>query len=31
MDDILGIIRLGDKRDELAASLSHGQKQWLEI
>ncbi|MER9234039.1 urea ABC transporter ATP-binding protein UrtD [Mesorhizobium sp. M0622] len=31
IDDILGIIRLGDKRDELAASLSHGQKQWLEI
>jgi urea transport system ATP-binding protein len=30
-DDILGIIRLGDKRDELAANLSHGQKQWLEI
>src|SRR6476619_4221636 len=31
IDDILGIIRLGDKRDELAANLSHGQKQWLEI
>ncbi|TPN66432.1 urea ABC transporter ATP-binding protein UrtD [Mesorhizobium sp. B1-1-1] len=31
IDDILGTIRLGDKRDELAASLSHGQKQWLEI
>ncbi|TPL05553.1 MULTISPECIES: urea ABC transporter ATP-binding protein UrtD [unclassified Mesorhizobium] len=31
VDDILGIIRLGDKRDELAANLSHGQKQWLEI
>ncbi|WP_413771419.1 ATP-binding cassette domain-containing protein [Mesorhizobium sp. PAMC28654] len=30
-DDILGIIRLGDKRDDLAANLSHGQKQWLEI
>ena len=25
IDDILGIIRLGDKRDELAANLSHGQ------
>jgi urea transport system ATP-binding protein len=31
MDDILGITRLGDKRDDLAANLSHGQKQWLEI
>ncbi|MDX8493180.1 urea ABC transporter ATP-binding protein UrtD [Mesorhizobium sp. VK22B] len=31
IDDILGIIRLGDKREELAANLSHGQKQWLEI
>jgi len=31
IDDILGIIRLGDKRHELAANLSHGQKQWLEI
>jgi urea transport system ATP-binding protein len=31
IDDILGITRLGDKRDELAANLSHGQKQWLEI
>ena len=31
IDDILGIIRLGDKRAELAANLSHGQKQWLEI
>ncbi|TPI42251.1 urea ABC transporter ATP-binding protein UrtD [Mesorhizobium sp. B3-1-6] len=31
VDDILGIIRLGDKRDEFAANLSHGQKQWLEI
>ncbi|CDX26192.1 putative branched-chain amino acid ABC transporter (ATP-binding protein) [Mesorhizobium sp. SOD10] len=31
IDDIVGIIRLGDKRGELAANLSHGQKQWLEI
>ncbi|MER9137703.1 urea ABC transporter ATP-binding protein UrtD [Mesorhizobium sp. M0047] len=31
IDDILGIIRLGDKRNDLAANLSHGQKQWLEI
>ncbi len=31
IDDILGIIRLGDKRGDLAANLSHGQKQWLEI
>lgn len=31
IDDILGIIRLGAKRDLLAANLSHGQKQWLEI
>lgn len=31
IDYILGITRLGDKRDELAANLSHGQKQWLEI
>ncbi|MBL8583507.1 MAG: urea ABC transporter ATP-binding protein UrtD [Rhizobiaceae bacterium] len=31
IDEILGITRLGDKRDLLAANLSHGQKQWLEI
>ncbi|MGX9143727.1 urea ABC transporter ATP-binding protein UrtD [Mesorhizobium sp. 128a] len=31
IDDILGVIRLGDKRHDLAANLSHGQKQWLEI
>jgi urea transport system ATP-binding protein len=31
VDEILGIVRLGDKRDTLAANLSHGQKQWLEI
>ncbi len=31
IDEILGIIRLGDKRGLPAAKLSHGQKQWLEI
>ncbi|WP_420104457.1 urea ABC transporter ATP-binding protein UrtD [Bosea sp. (in: a-proteobacteria)] len=31
IDDILGIVKLADKRDDLAGSLSHGQKQWLEI
>ncbi|OBQ75160.1 urea ABC transporter ATP-binding protein UrtD [Mesorhizobium erdmanii] len=31
IDDILGIIRLGSRRYDLAANLSHGQKQWLEI
>ena len=31
IDDILDVIRLGDRRHELAANLSHGQKQWLEI
>lgn len=31
IDEILGITRLGDHADELAGSLSHGQKQWLEI
>ncbi len=31
IDEILGIIRLADRRDVLAAFLSHGQKQWLEI
>ena len=31
IDDILHTIRLHQKRDWLAANLSHGQKQWLEI
>ncbi|MEJ8573952.1 urea ABC transporter ATP-binding protein UrtD [Microbaculum marinum] len=31
IDDLLRTIRLSEKREELAANLSHGQKQWLEI
>jgi urea transport system ATP-binding protein len=31
IDEILGIIRLGAVRSRVAGSLSHGQKQWLEI
>jgi urea transport system ATP-binding protein len=31
IDEILGIIRLTAQAEQLAASLSHGQKQWLEI
>lgn len=31
LDDILQMIDLADKRDWMAGSLSHGQKQWLEI
>ena len=31
IEEILAIIRLTDRRDVLAAYLSHGQKQWLEI
>jgi urea transport system ATP-binding protein len=31
IEELLSIIRLGEKRDWLAAKLSHGQKQWLEI
>lgn len=31
IDRILGIIRLADRRNEIAENLSHGQKQWLEI
>ncbi len=31
IDELLQIIRLTAVRDRLAASLSHGQRQWLEI
>lgn len=31
IDELLALIRLEDRRDDLAADLSHGQKQWLEI
>ncbi|WP_119270208.1 urea ABC transporter ATP-binding protein UrtD [Taklimakanibacter deserti] len=31
LDELLEIIRLGAQKDMLAARLSHGQKQWLEI
>jgi urea transport system ATP-binding protein len=31
IDEILGIIRLGDLAEVKAGGLSHGQKQWLEI
>ncbi len=31
IDELLDTIRLGHRRDALAADLSHGQKQWLEI
>jgi urea transport system ATP-binding protein len=31
LDELLEITRLGPHRDVLAARLSHGQKQWLEI
>src|SRR6202000_2634012 len=31
IDRVLETIRLKDARDRLAGSLSHGQKQWLEI
>ena len=31
IDDILETIRLGHRRDDLAADSGHGQKQWLEI
>jgi len=31
IEEILSTIRLTHRKDELAANLSHGQKQWLEI
>jgi urea transport system ATP-binding protein len=31
IDRILGTTRLAEHRDRIAGSLSHGQKQWLEI
>jgi urea transport system ATP-binding protein len=31
LDELLDIVRLDTQRDMLAARLSHGQKQWLEI
>jgi len=31
IDEIFETIRLGARRHDLAANLSHGQKQWLEI
>ncbi|NLS06221.1 urea ABC transporter ATP-binding protein UrtD [Rhizobium sp. P32RR-XVIII] len=31
IDEILETVRLTHRHDELAANLSHGQKQWLEI
>jgi urea transport system ATP-binding protein len=31
IDEILTIVKLQERRRELAANLSHGQKQWLEI
>ncbi len=31
IEDILATVRLTKRKDDLAADLSHGQKQWLEI
>ncbi len=31
LDEVLEIIALAPRRDEMAGALSHGQKQWLEI
>ncbi|MQX38423.1 urea ABC transporter ATP-binding protein UrtD [Roseospira navarrensis] len=31
IDELLALVRLEDRRHDLAGGLSHGQKQWLEI
>lgn len=31
IDELLTLVRLGDKRDWKAGQLAHGEKQWLEI
>jgi urea transport system ATP-binding protein len=31
IDEVLEIVNLGTQKNRIAASLSHGQKQWLEI
>lgn len=31
IEEILSTVRLANRKNDLAASLSHGQKQWLEI
>ncbi len=31
IDEVMDLIRLSDRNDWLGSSLSHGQKQWLEI
>jgi len=31
IDDMVGVIGLGEQRADMARILSHGQKQWLEI
>jgi urea transport system ATP-binding protein len=31
IEEILSTVRLANRKDDLAANLSHGQKQWLEI
>ncbi|MCJ8057301.1 urea ABC transporter ATP-binding protein UrtD [Shinella curvata] len=31
IEEILSTVRLANRRDDFAANLSHGQKQWLEI
>ena len=31
IDELLGVVKLAERRKDLAKNLSHGQKQWLEI